>query len=323
MKVIEWGAAIVSLRTADRDGAVADIVLGYEKLEPWLENPTYFGATIGRVGNRIAKGKFTLEGVEYTLACNNDANTLHGGPTGFHKRVWSSELVGDNGVKMSYTSAHMEEGYPGELKASVTFTLNDENELSLEYGATTDQPTIVNLTNHSYFNLGGAGSGDVRAHEIKSPCRFTTPVSDDLIPTGELGSVEGTPFDFREQTSIGARIDEVPGGYDHNYVVNRVDVADGDLAEVSTVTEPSTGRTLKTCTTEPGCQLYCGGFLDGTNIGREGVGYVKNGGFCLETQHYPDSCNQLNFPQITVTPEAAYASKTVYTFGTTGKRRRD
>lgn len=248
---------------------------------------------------------------------------MHGGSGGFHKRNWQSEATAD-GVKLTYVSADMEEGFPGELTTTVTYALNADNELSLDYYATTNKKTIVNLTNHTYFNLTGSpGEGTHFEHEILSKCRGMTPVGEDLIPTGAIASVVGTPFDFLAQKSIGADIGKVENGYDHNFCVNRVGVAPGELAHVMMVTEPTSGRTLSVKTTEPGCQLYCGGFLDGSNVGREGKPYPKFGGFCLETQHHPDSVNQPNFESIVLAPGGKYVSKTVYTFGTTGKRRRD
>jgi len=322
VSIISWGATINSLKTADSAGACEDIVLGYDNLESWVKNPTYFGCIVGRVGNRIAKGKFSLDGTDYQCATNNGEHTLHGGPTGFCYRPWASAAEGE-GVKFTYVSEDGEEGYPGKLTASVVYSLSADNELSLAYSGTTDAPTIINLTNHSYFNLGGADSGTIESHEFESPSRGTTAVGADLIPTGEIASVEGTPFDFRKQTSIGARIAQVENGYDHNFCVNRVKATDTDMAVCGTWTEPKSGRTMEVSTTEPGFQLYCGGFLDGSNIGRGGKGYPKFGGFCVETQHYPDAINQPNFLPITLRPGEEYTSKTVFKFGVTSKRRRD
>jgi len=323
VKVISFGAIITGVRTPDASGKVDDITLGYNKLEDWLTNPTYFGCAVGRVGNRVANATFSLDGTEYKLEANNDQHALHGGSGGFHKRHWGSAVEG-NGVKLTYVSADMEEGYPGELTTTITYSLGEDNEFGINYKATTTKKTIVNLTNHSYFNLAGAGSGKTHfEHEMHMACRGFTPVGADLIPTGEVSSVEGTPFDFREQKSFGAEIGKVDNGYDHNYCVNRVGVAPGHLAHVCTVSEPASGRTLAVKTTEPGCQFYCGGFLDGTNVGREGKAYPKYGGFCLETQHYPDSINQATFESIVVAPGQTYDSTTVYTFGVNSKRRRD
>lgn len=324
VKLISYGAIITGIRTPDSEGALADVTLGYSKLEDWMSNPTYFGAIIGRVGNRVAKATFSLDGTEYKLEANNGEHALHGGSGGFHKRAWDAKVEGANGVSMTYVSADMEEGFPGELTTTVTYTLDEDNEFKINYKATTTKKTIVNLTNHSYFNLAGAGSGSTHFdHEMHMACRGFTPVGSDLIPTGEVSSVAGTPFDFREQKSIGADIAKVENGYDHNYCVNRVGVAPGHMAHVCTVTEPTSGRTVSVKTTEPGCQFYCGGFLDGTNVGREGKAYPKFGGFCLETQHYPDSINQATFESIVVAPGQTYDSTTAYTFGVSGKRRRD
>lgn len=306
---------LISLTTPDRKGELADIVLGYDSLEQWMDNPTFFACLVGRIGNRIAKGKFKIDGKEFQLAINNGENHLHGGPTGFHKRLWAGEIEGDK-VRLRYVSADMEEGFPGELTVTVWYSLAADGSLEIEYHATTDKPTIVNLTNHSYFNLAGAGSGDILAHEIESPCRAYLPVDEGCIPKGGIASTEGTAFDFSSRIPLGTRMyDADVNGYDHNLCVNRVGKKDGELAEVATVYEPTTGRTLSCSTTEPGCQLYCGGFLDGTNIGREGKPYVRHAGFCLETQKYPDAINQ-NFKTTLLRPDEVYSSKTVYTFGT-------
>lgn len=321
VKVINFGANIISLELPDKNGALADCVCGYDSLADWESNPTFFGSCIGRVGNRVSNAKFWLDGKQYTLDANNGEASLHGGPSGFHKRVWDAVAINsDNKVVLTYVSADMEEGYPGKLTATVAYSLTDANELVIEYTAATDKTTIVNLTNHSYFNLGGAG-GTVLDHEIISPVRAYTPVDAAGIPDGTIATVKGTPFDFGTKTSIGARNADVPGGfYDHNLVVNRAGVKDGDLALVMTVSEPTSGRTVSVTTTEPGCQIYVGGFLDGTNVGREGKGYPKFGGFCLETQKHPDSINQEGFPSIILTPSETMTSKTVYAFGTENKR---
>lgn len=322
VKVINFGGCIISLQAPDKNGSVDDVTLGYDNLAQWEDNPTYFAAAIGRVGNRVSGAKFWLEGTEYKLAANNGEASLHGGPEGFHKRVWDAVAINsDNKVVMTYVSPDGEEGYPGKLTATVSYQLTDANEVSLEYTATTDKTTIVNLTNHSYFNLAGAASGDVMNHEILAPIRAYTPVDAAGIPDGTIASVKKTPFDFSIQTAIGARNAEASGGfYDHNLVVNRAGINDGDLALVCTVSEPTSGRVMKVTTTEPGCQLYVGGFLDGSNVGREGKGYVKFGGFCLETQKHPDSINQENFPSIILKPGETMTSKTVYAFSTQNKK---
>ncbi|MCU0249591.1 MAG: galactose mutarotase [Vicinamibacterales bacterium] len=317
-KITTYGALLTELHVPDRTGAAADVVLGFKTLQGYEGDHPYFGATIGRVANRIAKGRFRLNGQEYTLATNNGPNHLHGGLKGFDKRVWKAQPVSVGGVpavRFTYTSADMEEGYPGTLTATVTYTLTHANELRLEYTATTDKPTIVNLTNHSYFNLAGDGQGTILDHELTIMADRYTPVDDTLIPTGEIASVRGSVMDFNRSTPIGARIREVPGpapgGYDHNYVLSH---GGGVLAMSATVREPKSGRVMEVLTTEPGVQLYTGNFLDGTLTGKAGVAYQKNGGFCLETQHFPDSINRPNFPPVVLQPGRTYKSTTVYRF---------
>jgi aldose 1-epimerase len=317
-KITTYGALLTELHVPDRTGAAADVVLGFKTLQGYEGDHPYFGATIGRVANRIAKGRFRLNGQEYTLATNNGPNHLHGGLKGFDKRVWKAQPVSVGGVpavRFTYTSADMEEGYPGTLTATVTYTLTHANELRLEYTATTDKPTIVNLTNHSYFNLAGDGQGTILDHELTIMADRYTPVDDTLIPTGEIASVRGSVMDFNRSTPIGARIREVPGpapgGYDHNYVLSH---GGGVLAMSATVREPKSGRVMEVLTTEPGVQLYTGNFLDGTLTGKAGVAYQKNAGFCLETQHFPDSINRPNFPPVVLQPGRTYKSTTVYRF---------
>jgi aldose 1-epimerase len=324
LTVLTYGGTITTLRAPDRNGQLDDIVLGHTTLPPYLSSATspYFGCLIGRYGNRIAKGKFTLDGHTYTLATNNGPNHLHGGNKGWDKVLWKADPfqnAASVGVKLTYTSADGEEGYPGTVKADVTYTLNDRNELIVDYHATTDKPTVINLTQHSYFNLAGAKAADILGHELMLSADKYTPVDATLIPTGEIAPVAGTPFDFRTSTKIGARIDQDNEqlkrgkGYDHNFALNRA--GDG-LSLAARVTEPLTGRTLEISTTEPGIQFYSGNFLDGTITGKGARVYPFRAGFCLETQHYPDSPNRSNFPSTVLRPGQEYKSQTVFTFGT-------
>lgn len=318
LKAISYGGIITSLRVPDRAGKLDDVVLGFDTLDPYLKNDPFFGAIIGRYGNRIAKAQFTLNGKTYKLAANNGPNHLHGGIKGFDKVVWAVEPVGSNGLAFTRTSPDGEEGYPGNLRTRVTYTLTDKNELVVEYHATTDKATPVNLTQHTYFNLAGHASGDILGHELMLNADRYTPVDDTLIPTGELAPVQGTPFDFRKPTAIGARINndhpqlKAGQGYDHNWVLNRKGAG---LQLAARVREPNSGRTLEVATTEPGIQFYSGNFLDGTLKGKGGVVYKHRTGFCLETQHYPDSPNQPKFPTTTLEPGADYRTRTVFTFG--------
>ncbi len=320
-KVITYGATLTDLIVPDRAGTPGDVVLGYDKLEPYLAGVPYFGSTVGRVGNRIAKGRFTLNGQTYTLATNNGPNHLHGGLKGFDKVVWKAETVagaGGTSVKFTYHSPDGEEGYPGNLEASVVYSLTEENELRLDYTATADKATPVNLTNHSYFNLAGDGSGDILAHVLMIAADQFTPVDEALIPTGELKPVKGTVFDFTTPTAIGARIAKVPiappVGYDHNFVLRKAAAA-GAPALAARVSEPKSGRIMEVLTTEPGVQFYSGNFLDGTLKNRHGVTYNKHAAFCLETQHFPDSVNHPNFPTTVLQPGERYQSTTIYRFG--------
>jgi aldose 1-epimerase len=315
---IPYGAIITSLKTPDRSGRAGDIVLGFDSLDGYLKEHPYFGAIVGRYGNRIAKGQFTLDGRTYSLAKNNGPNHLHGGIKGFDKVVWTAAPVGANAVAFTRTSADGEEGYPGNLKVRVTYTLTDKNELVVDYLATTDKATPVNLTQHSYFNLSAGKSTDILGHELTINADRYTPVDAALIPTGELAPVEGTPFDFRKPVAIGKRIDQdhpqiANGkGYDHNWVLNR---AGSGLQLAARVLDPVSGRTLEVRTTEPGMQFYAGNFLDGTLKGKGGQIYGRRSGFCLETQHYPDSPNQPTFPSTIVKPGQEYKSQTVFRFG--------
>ncbi len=320
VRAITYGAVIVSLRVPDRAGRLDDIVLGHDDLAGYLRQPSYFGAVVGRYGNRIAKGRFTLDGKTYMLATNNGPNHLHGGVKGFDKVVWKGEPASTPdgaSVTFRYTSPDGEEGYPGTLSARVTYTLTDRDELRFEYAATTDKPTVVNLTQHSYFNLTG-GKTDILGHQLTLDADRFTPVDATLIPLGPLTPVEGTPFDFRKPTAVGAHISQDDeqlhrgGGYDHNFVVNRT--GEG-LVHAARLVDPVSGRTLDVQTTEPGVQFYSGNFLDGTVTGKGGIVYKKRWALCLETQHFPDSPNQPTFPSTVLRPGQEYRSKTILVFG--------
>lgn len=317
-RVMTLGASLVSLEVPDKDGNFADIVLGFDTLAEYPQKSTYFGATVGRCANRIAKGRFTLDDVEYTLATNNGENHLHGGDVGFDKVIWQGEQIdapdGD-AVEFTYLSPDGEEGYPGNLSCTVTYKLTDENELSFCHKATTDKPTVINMTNHAFWNLAGHDSGNILAHEMMITADRYTQVDEDSIPSGELIDVTGTEMDFRTAKTIGARIAETPGdpnGYDHNYVLN---ASGGDLALAAKVTEPTSGRVMEVFTTEPGIQLYTGNYLDGMS-GKSGAIYKSRNAFCLETQHFPDSPNQPNFPTTVLGPGEQYKHLTVHKFST-------
>lgn len=320
LRAMSYGAIIVSLKVPDRAGVLGDVVLGYDSLAGYVASSPYFGAVVGRYGNRIAKGKFTLDGQQYTLAVNNGPNALHGGLRGFDKVVWgvdTSHTAEGSRVTFRYVSKDGEEGYPGTLTAAVSYTLTDANEVRIAYEATTDKATPVNLTQHTYFNL--AGSGDILGHTLTFAADRYVPVDSTLIPTGELAPVAGTPFDFTSAHAIGERIDaDHPqlrngGGYDHTIVLTR---ADTGLALAATLREATTGRTLQVHTTEPGVQFYTGNFLDGTLTGKGGVVYRRRNGLCLETQHFPDSPNRPSFPNTILRPGDVYRSRTVWMFGT-------
>ena len=324
VRAMSYGAIILSIAVPDAKGVMGDVVLGYDSLAGYVRSSPYFGAVVGRYGNRIAKGHFTLDGTTYTLAVNNGPNALHGGLRGFDKAVWKAETTrGDSSSAVAFTlvSPDGDEGYPGTLTARVTYTLmSARNELVIDYEAATDRATPVNLTNHSYFNLAGAGTGDILGHVLTLDADSMTPVDSTLIPTGKITAVSGTPFDFRTPTAIGARIDAPDGqirnggGYDHNFVLNRMGPG---LVHAAHVVEPTSGRTLDVSTTEPGVQFYTGNFLDGSITGKDGRVYKRRYAFCLETQHYPDSPNHANFPSTILRPESAYRSRTVFAFGTT------
>ncbi|MCY2926713.1 MAG: galactose mutarotase [Planctomycetota bacterium] len=310
----DFGAILVSLTAPDREGRLADVTLGYDGLAGWVSDTCYMGATAGRYANRIAKGRFALDGKTYKLATNDGPNHLHGGAKGFNKVLWSGQGVqvdGAEGVAFRYVSPDGEEGYPGELVVNVTYTLTDANELTVEYSATTDSPTVVNLTHHSYWNLRGGGLGSTLGHELTLHADGYTPVDATLIPTGQVQPVAGTAMDFTRPAPIGARIADVPGGYDHNWVLRG---SGGALAPAARVVEPVTGRVMDVLTTEPGIQCYAGNFLDGSVKGKGGIFYGKHAGFCLETQHFPDSPNRPAFPTTVLRPGQAYWQKTVHRF---------
>ena len=322
-QITNYGGIIVSLKIPGRDGVPGDIVLGYDHLEDYIKATPYFGALIGRCGNRIAKGHFELDGKSYSLAINDPPNALHGGEKGFDKVVWTARpLKTDAGValELSYVSRDGEEGYPGNLSVKAVYTLTEANELKLEFTATTDKPTPVNLTNHSYFNLAGAGNGDILGQQVTIPASRFTPVDATLMPLGELRSVEGTPMDFRKAAVIGARLGDPyeqlwigRTGYDHNWVLDK---PEGELGLVGKACDPASGRVLEVLSTQPGVQFYCGNFLDGTNIGKGGKAYQFRTAFCFEPQHFPDSPNHANFPSIILKPGETYRQTIVYRFST-------
>jgi aldose 1-epimerase len=319
-RIMTYGATLISLKTADSAGKWADVVLGFDDLAGYVANnnskgPAFFGPIVGRYANRIAHARFSLDGKTYSLTRNNGDNSIHGGPHGFHNQLWKAERI-DSGVELSYLSKDGEEGYPGNLAVKVRYTLSDGS-LKIEYSATTDKPTVLNLTNHSYFNLRGQGNGDVLAHELTLNASRFTVVDSTLIPTGELRSVAGTPLDFRESTRIGERINSdyeqmrLGNGYDHNFVV---DGKADELNEAARVYEPSSGRELTVLTTQPGVQFYSANFLDGSIAGKSGVKYQRRTAFCLETQHYPDSPNHPAFPSTELVPGQEFHSITVFRF---------
>ncbi|MFL6439857.1 MAG: aldose epimerase family protein [Terriglobales bacterium] len=318
IRIINYGGIIVSVEAPDRQGRFEDVVLGFDRLDPYISNPAYFGAIIGRYANRIADARFALHGREYRLARNDGKNSLHGGLRGFDKRCWTAQEIED-GISLTYTSPDQEEGYPGNLEAQVSYTVAS-NELRISYSAGTDRDTVVNLTNHSYFNLAGHASGDILAHELQLESDFFTPCDKDQIPTAALQPVEGTAFDFRQQRLVGERIMErneqlrIGQGYDHNWVL-RSQVSGLRLA--ARLRDPKSGRALEVLTTEPGIQFYSGNLLDGTLVGKHGARYRKHAALCLETQHFPNSPNTPQFPSTKLKTDDHFESQTVYRFLTT------
>lgn len=317
LKLSNYGAVIVEIIVPDRNGKKENVTLGYDNFDGYVNGDPYFGKVVGQYANRIAKGRFSLDGVEYTLAINNAPNALHGGPTGWHSRVWDAQVLKNTdfpAIRFTYNKPDMEEGFPGNVVAEVVYTWTDNDEIILDYKVTTDKKTVVNITNHAYFNLHGAGVGDILDHEAVIKASSFTPVDSTLIPTGEIRPVEGTPFDFRTPHLIGERIGadydqlKLGRGYDHNFVLDNAEEVD------ATVYDPSTGRVLEVLTDQPGVQLYTGNFLDGTQTGHGGKVYNYRSGFCLETQHFPDSPNQAAFPSVILMPEEPFLSSTTFRF---------
>jgi aldose 1-epimerase len=319
-RITNYGGLVVSLKMTDRDGKLGDVVLGYDNLKAYIKATPYFGALIGRYGNRIKKGRFELDGKTYRLAINNPPNALHGGLKGFDKVVWNAKpAITINGPSLTLTrvSKDGEEGYPGNLTVTAVYTLTNKNELRIDYTATTDKATVINLTHHSYFNLAGAGSGDILGHELTIKADKFTPIDNTFIPTGELRPVKGTVFDFQKPATIGSRITNQDEqlkfglGYDHNWVIKK---PPGKLAVIAKVHEPKSGRTMEVLSTEPGLQFYSGNFLDGTNVGKGGNVYRYRNGFCLEPQHFPDSPNKPEFPSVVLRPGQTYKNTIIYKF---------
>ncbi len=324
VSILTYGAIVQSIVVPDRDGTMGDVALGFDTIEEYVEQSPYFGAIVGRYANRIAEGTFELEGETYELAINNDPNTLHGGEKGFDKVIWTAEEFDSPdgpALVLSYTSPEGEEGYPGTLDVTVLYTVTQSDELRIQYSATTDAPTVVNLSNHSYFNLAGEGAGSIYDHELQLNAANYTPVDETLIPTGEIAPVAGTAFDFTTAHPIGDNIRDASDeqiviglGYDHNFVLDREDPEDTSTIQAAVVTEPTTGRVMTVSTTEPGVQFYSGNFLNGAFGGKSGGTYRQGDGFCLETQHFPDSPNQPDFPTTELRPGEEFTSTTVYAF---------
>ncbi len=321
--VLTYGGIIQSITVPDRDGTPGNIALGFDNIDDYVAMSPYFGAIVGRYANRIDEGQFTLDGETYQLAINNEPNTLHGGERGFDKRIWTASDITDTSLVLSYTSPDGEEGYPGTLEVDVIYTLTDDNAIRIDYSATTDALTVINLSNHSYFNLAGEGSGTVYDHELQLNASSFTPVDETLIPTGEIAPVAGTPFDFTTAKPIGQDIRDASSeqlliglGYDHNFVLDRPEDDEGAMVAVGRAVDPETGRVMDVSTTEPGVQFYTGNFLNGAFGGTSGQTYRQSDGFCLETQHFPDSPNQPQFPSTELAPGETFTSSTIYAFST-------
>lgn len=320
VEVMNYGATVVKIIVPDRDGKPEDVALGYDKLENYLNDPVYFGCIVGRYGNRIANGRFTLDGVEYKLALNDGENHLHGGLIGFNKKVWQvveSESVFIDSITFLSTSPDGEEGYPGNVTLEVTYTVTEENELKIEYRGRTDKTTVLNPTNHTYFNLNGSFENSILDHELQMDAGQFTPIAPGSIPTGEIADVKATPMDFQKSKALGEHIEQdfdqlkYGSGYDHNLVFNNFD---GQVKHRATLNDPKGGRVLELFTNEPGVQLYTGNFLDGVKNGKGGITYKKRTGVCLETQHFPDSPNKENFPSVVLKPGEEYKQTTIYKF---------
>ena len=319
-KIIEFGATIISLKLPDRNGKYEDVILGYDSLPEYINDNFYLGAIVGRYGNRIRKGRFSLAGKEYQLPLNNNENHLHGGSGGFHKLLWQGEIVSfapGSAVKFRLVSPDGDQGYPGTVILDVTYTLTDKNELCIEYTGETDKETILNLTNHAYFNLSGSPKNDILDHELMIRAKYITSVNEELIPTGELANVENTPFDFREPSVIGGRIDvddtqlKYGMGYDHNWVLEDYNK---QMRMIASLSDSESGRYMEVYTDQPGIQFYTGNFLDGSVAGKNGIKYKFRTGLCLETQHFPDSPNRPEFPSVTLKPGEQYKQTTIYSF---------
>ncbi|MCB0666175.1 MAG: galactose mutarotase [Saprospiraceae bacterium] len=324
VEITNFGGIITSIMVPDRDGNFEDVNLGFDNLQEYVDGNPFFGAIVGRYGNRIGGAKFTIDGNEYKLLANNGVNHLHGGKQGFDKRLWDAQIIDMEGVpalQLHRISADMEEGYPGNLDVTIVYSLDDENRLTIDYTATTDKPTVCNLTNHAYFNLAGHDDGNIMDHEMMLNADHYTPVDDGLIPTGEIRPVEGTPFDFRNPKRIGNEIDsdhpqmQIGKGYDHNFVLNH-EPGGGMVQLAAVVYEPTSGRVMEAYTSEPGIQFYSGNFMSGEVVGKGGAVYPRRGAFCLETQHYPDSPNKPEFPSVVLRPGETYHTTTAYQFST-------